>query len=227
MKILKLEAPFGTFRTFCAASFRPTAGFITHSSAYGLILNICGIEMRFEDNKSEMTLIKEQLPKFSMAIAAIEFPAEQTMFQQLHNYPVGNTGKEHKPFTKGSKYNIKPVKRAYLSPVKAYLVIADNHEIEMKLEEGINGDVKRSYGLPFLGDNSFIIDKLDIVTEIVPSHWYVKMNEPDETIIKNRITRMTQKINRADHSKTKTGLFAPLAEPVSEIPDAAWVNVGY
>jgi CRISPR-associated protein Cas5t len=45
-----MEAPFAAFRTFTAGSYRPTAEFITPSAAYGLLLNVAGIEMREYDS---------------------------------------------------------------------------------------------------------------------------------------------------------------------------------
>jgi CRISPR-associated protein Cas5t len=94
MLVLRLDAPFGVFRTFTAGSFRPTASFVTPSAAYGLLLNIAGIEMRHDDGKSVATLIRPKgLPAVDIALGARgELPRQQSMFQQLHNYPVGNSG---------------------------------------------------------------------------------------------------------------------------------------
>ena len=110
MLILRLDAPFGAFRTFTAGSFRPTASFITPSAAYGLLLNVAGIEMRYDDGKAVATLIRSKgLPQVEMALGARgELPKQQSMFQQLHNYPVGSSGKEHREAAKGNKYNIIP-----------------------------------------------------------------------------------------------------------------------
>ncbi|MCI5223847.1 MAG: CRISPR-associated protein Cas5, partial [Candidatus Electrothrix sp. AR4] len=98
MLILRLDARFGVFRTFSAGSFRPTASFITPSAAYGLLLNIAGIDMRHDDGKSVATLIRPQgLPAVDIALGARgELPRQQSMLQQLHNYPVGAAGKERK-----------------------------------------------------------------------------------------------------------------------------------
>ena len=59
MKRYYLQAKFAAFRPFVSGSFRPTAGFITPTAAYGLLLNIAGIEMRHDDGQSVMTLIRK------------------------------------------------------------------------------------------------------------------------------------------------------------------------
>ena len=51
MMRLRIRAPFAAFRHFTAGSYRPTAPFITPSAAYGLLLNLAGVETRFDDGK--------------------------------------------------------------------------------------------------------------------------------------------------------------------------------
>ena len=123
MICLYVQAPFAAFRTLTAGSFRPTAGFITPSAAYGLLLNIAGIESRLDDGKSPMTLTKKDLPSAKIALGALTFPQVHSLYQQAHNYPVGNTSAEYAPATKGSKYNITPVRREFLSDIRAYICL--------------------------------------------------------------------------------------------------------
>ena len=44
MLVLYVEAPFAVFRTFSAGWYRPTATFLSPSAAYGLLLNLAGVE---------------------------------------------------------------------------------------------------------------------------------------------------------------------------------------
>jgi len=46
---LRIEAPFATCRTFTAGWYRPTATFLTPSAAYGLVLNLAGIDSRLRE----------------------------------------------------------------------------------------------------------------------------------------------------------------------------------
>jgi len=219
-----LQAKFAVFRTFSSGTFRPTAGFLTPSAAYGLLLNFAGIEMRLNDGKSEMTLIQKDLPKVKLALGALSFPQRHSVFQQLHNYPIGNSGKEHAPKTKGSKYNIFPARREFLSDVKAYICTDENVELEKKIIEGIQGKQKRMYGLPFLGDNNFLIDRFDLVEEKEPAFWFEKIGQDREEFFDNA-TRLTISINRSNLSKTTSALFAPTPKKQLEIPVSAWVKI--
>ena len=111
MLVLRLQAQFAAFRTFTAGWYRPTAGFLTPSAAYGLALNLAGEETRRDDGISAMTVTRFGLPPARIAIGADPdhpLPTVQALFQQLHNYPVGASGKERKDDAKGSKYTTPP-----------------------------------------------------------------------------------------------------------------------
>ena len=72
MLTLHIKAPFAAFRTFHTGSFRPTALFIPPSTAYGLILNLAGVESRFDDGKSTMTLMNNSLPNLRLAMVKFQ-----------------------------------------------------------------------------------------------------------------------------------------------------------
>ena len=68
MMSLYVQAPFAACRTFTAGWYRPTATFLTPSAAYGLILNVAGVESRLReeddrhDGKVPATLTRSGLP---------------------------------------------------------------------------------------------------------------------------------------------------------------------
>lgn len=229
MLLLRLDAPFGAFRTFTAGSFRPTASFITPSAAYGLLLNVAGIEMRYDDGKAVTTLIRSKgLPQVELALAARgELPKQQSMYQQLHNYPVGASGKEHKEAAKGNKYNITPARRSFLSAIHAYIGLRGDDSLEEQVMKGISGEALRTYGLPFLGNNSFLPDRLEVVDKPEPARWYERVDEADEEGGRQDVTRLTITIDRASMDNSSSALFAPKKEPTIEIPEKAWVTIGY
>src|SRR5437762_680819 len=131
MLCLYLEAPFAACRTFTAGWYRPTATFLTHSAAYGLLLNIAGIESRLceedtlHDGKTPASLTRTDLPAVRIALGVAadgsgsKHPLVQSIYQQLHNYPVGTSGQERAESAKGNKYNITPVRREFLSGLRA------------------------------------------------------------------------------------------------------------
>lgn len=228
MLCLYLQAPFGVSRTFTAGSFRPTAEFISYSAAYGLLLNVAGIEMRYDDGKSVMTLIRTNLPKLKLALGALSFPLQHSIYQQLHNYPVGEeTGRRYKAGAMANKYNITPTRRAFLSNIRAYVAVDGSNEFESEVLAGLRGKSSRTYGLPFVGDSNFLPDKLEQVTQREPAFWYVPLTPDSASGMRERVTRLTITIDRADMSRTTSSLFAPTEQAQIEIPENAWVPVGY
>jgi CRISPR-associated protein Cas5t len=196
----------------------------------GLLLNLAGIEMREDDGKSEMTLIRSDLPQASIALGALEIPAQHSAYQQLHNYPVGNTGKDHAPNTKGNKYNITPARRSFLSDLRGYLCLRGNDELAARVLDGLAGKTPNRYGLPFFGDNNFLPDRIEAIDRLEPVRWLVRVNaddDEDEDDEPSNIARLTVTIDRKDMSKTQSRLFRMLDVPCVEIPDDAWAEVGY
>lgn len=233
---LYLQTPFAAFRTFTAGWYRPTAGFLTPSAAYGLALNLAGIETRRDDGLSPMTVTRFDLPNARIAIGADPenpqgaFPTVHTLYQQLHNYPVGASGKERKEETKGNKYNITPVRREILANLRAFVVLDffDLPEIEERILRGLTGESSRStprYGLPFLGDNSFLLDRIEVCPEPVKAHWFRRLNADEQTGFLPDTTRLTIWIDRQDMSRTQSALFAPLDQATVEIPPSAWTEI--
>ncbi len=233
MILLSLRAPFAAFRPFTAGWYRPTAGFLTPSAAYGLALNFAGEETRHDDGISAMTVTKAGLPPARIAIGADPahpLPTIQTIFQQLHNYPVGASGKERKDDTKGSKYNITPVRREFLSGLNAVVALDFfNHPtIEDRIRESLDGkplSLGTRYGLPFLGDNAFLPDRVEILEKPAPARWYRRLDSDGGTVRDS--TRLTIWIDRQDMSKTRSALYAPDLEREAspEIPEAAWTLI--
>lgn len=231
---LKIEAPFAAFRTFTAGWYRPTAGFVTHSAAYGLLLNVAGIESRLweqdegHDGKTPATYTRTDLPPARLALglpANRQVPRVQTVYQQLHNYPVNPKNGTPKELAKGRKNNITPVRRELLCDVRAVIAAELDEELASAIRDGLAGLRSRGrYGLPFLGDNSFLVDRLQQI-EPEPASWYERIDDRSERPLPGT-TRLTISIDRTGAARTLSGLFAPTRTPTREVPDAAWVHVG-
>ncbi len=261
MLVLYVEAPFAVFRTFTAGWYRPTATFITPSAAYGLILNLAGIESRLREEDERhpgsvpASLTRTGLPKVRIALGAAaarrirgmhidlpeseRFPRVATIFQQLHNYPVGdekiadpdNPGAKASKWdigvrrTKYSKFNIAPVRREVLVGLKAVIAIDGSAELEADVRRALEGEQRADrYGLPFLGDNAFLPDHVEPLDNAPPTHWYERLGT-DSGIIRPRTTRLTQSINRAEMSRTVSHLYAPTPKPITEPPATAWTSM--
>jgi CRISPR-associated protein Cas5t len=194
------------------------------------MLNVAGIESRYDDGASVMTLIRSDLPRALLALGARSLPEVQSIYQQLHNYPVGKSGEQYKAGAKGSKYNVQPIRRGFLSNIDAYVCLKGNNALEDQVRYGLaQGTLLRRngrprYGLPFLGDNSFLVDVLREEEPPLTAYWYAKLSPEDRP--NPRTCRLSVSIDRADMSRTVSHLYAPLDTPSSEIPEAAWTEVG-
>lgn len=240
---LHIEAPFAACRTFTAGWYRPTATFLTPSAAYGLVLNLAGIDSRLRegqeghDEKTPASLMTKGLPTMKLAIGAIAspgkdkveedpdaFPRVQSIYQQLHNYPVGASGKERADDCKGSKYNITPVRREFLSELRAVVGIDSDEGTLDRVRRGLAGEFPR-YGLPFLGDNNFLLDRAELRDAPGATYWFMPVRESDSGS-RPRTTRLTILIDRADLSRTESALFAPAdRQPNDQPPPAAWIPI--
>ena len=238
MLCLYVQAPFAACRTFTAGWYRPTATFLAPSAAYGLILNIAGVESRLREEdenhggKSPASLMRPGLPALRIALGAPAadgsdpYPRVQTVYQQLHNYPVGASGQERAESAHGNKYNITPVRREFLSGLRAVIALDSNPDLEDRVRRGLCGELNAGrYGLPFLGDNAFLLDRLEELPSTPEAHWYERVTEASGTGPRPHTTRMTILIDRAELSRTTSALFAPQETPSREIPDAAWTQI--
>ena len=126
----------------------------------------------------------------------------------------------------GNKYNITPIRRELLSDLRAVIAIDGNLDLEQDVRSGIRGDLRcERYGIPFMGDNSFMVDRVEVLETPPSAHWYQRLSS-DQIGTTNRSSRMTLSIDRADSSLTKTELFAPMEVPTNNIPSDAWVHQG-
>lgn len=227
---LRVKAPFAVFRLLTAGSYRPTAPFLTPSAAYGLVLNVAAIESRRDDSASSMTVMASDLPSTRIAVGAVRLPEIQTFYQQLHNYPVGATGKERTADAKGNKYNIQPVRREFLSGLDACICLDGNDGLESRVRDGLRlgsafaPEGWPRYGLPFLGDNNFLISVLREESDQVPAHWFVRL-DPDDPAPGGQVARLTVWIDRRDMSRTFAPLFRRADPPATEIPEGAWTRL--
>jgi CRISPR-associated protein Cas5t len=91
-----------------------------------------------------------------------------------------------------------------------------------RVRRGLKGELDTTrYGLPFAGDNNFLIDRIDEVTAPPETViWYARL-QPDAPPRKGSC-RLPVGIDRADNSKTTSFLYAPIENSSSEPPESAW-----
>lgn len=224
MKTLWLytSAPFAAFRPLQAGALRTTLPVMPPSAAWGLVLNIAGVETR-GSLEGVCTTIRDDAPSLDLAIATVSSPELSSLYQQLHSYPVGNSGKERAARCHGAKYHIVPVRRQLLVNYKGVIgVRTKDDSLAERIQAGLGGAYNQErYGLPFAGDNSFMFDELRLLDEPMPCTWYV----PQSSSGKRGAISLPIKIDRLDSSRTSCQRFVPLSDPTSQPPDAAWVTV--
>jgi len=221
-QFLRLKAPFASFRPFQSGSYRSTTPVPSPSTVYGILLNLAGIEQRTNLDQP-VTLIRDDLPKMEIAIAQVSPPKTALLSQQLHNYPVGNSGKELAQKTYGAKYWIAPVRREVLVNLDLVIGIRAESDLYQQIQQGLYGELEESrYGLPFAGDNNFLFDEIEEIEQPSMARWYCPLRE--DTSPTPGTCRLTTWIDRADNTKTQIGVFIP-SDFLSYPPDSAWIPV--
>ena len=219
--VLRVDAPFSAWRWLQAGVYRGTFPVIPPSAAWGLVLNLAAIETR-GSLAEVVTPIRGDAPALDIAVG-VQRPGERsTLFQQLHSYPVGNSGKELATRTFGNKYWIAPAKREVLVGLIALVAARGPSAIIARVGRGLAGDLPEPrYGLPFAGDNQFLFSSIDVVTVDEPARWYERVSGDDPV---RETTRLTTNIDRGDANRTEAPLFAPGA--IGPCPPGAWVRIG-
>ncbi|AKT41105.1 CRISPR-associated protein Cas5 [Chondromyces crocatus] len=219
---LHVRAPFAAYRPLQAGVYRTSVPTIPYSAALGLLLNLAGIETR-DPRPAVTTGMRDDVPRLRLAIGQLVTPGVSTLYQQLHSYPVGNSGKELEARTHGAKFWIVPVRREVLVGLDVVLgAEAEDPAILGRVRRGLRGELDEPrYGLPFAGDNSYLFDCLDVLNAPRPARWYTPIL-PEESLRRGSC-RLPVSIHREDSSRTRTLLCAPTVEALGEPPEEAWI----
>jgi CRISPR-associated protein Cas5t len=216
---LRIRAPFAAFRWMQAGVYRATSPVIPPSAAWGLILNLAHVDTR-GDPGAEVTPVRADAPALCIAVGQVNQPEVAVLYQQLHGYPVGNSGKDLALRARGAKYWIAPVRRELLVDFDCVLGVRGDAALCERVICGLAGDLDAPrYGLPFAGDNNFLIDRIDVLDEPCRARWYVPVHADDKPMPDS--CRLTVAIDRGDSSRTRSELFVP-TEPAISPPERAW-----
>lgn len=220
---LHICAPFASFPNLRTGTYRDTMPIMPPSAAYGLILNLAGIEMRGSLRKS-ITPIRSDLPTLKLAFGRVADSISEVsvILQNLHTYPIGQTGKEHKPRTHGNKYWIEPTYREIIVNLDMMLGIRANSEPIDRVRQGLEGKSDHPfYGFPFAGDNNFLFDRIDCLDKPLPTYWFVPSDSNLD--LEPGAVSLTVEINRQNPSQTRSILFSAIKNAVDYLPDSEWI----
>lgn len=219
---LLLDAPFAAFRWLQAGVFRGTFPVIPPSAAWGLALNLAGIDTRGALGEV-VTPIRPDAPHLDLAVGVVRAGQRSTLYQQLHGYPVGNSGSELQARARGQKYWIAPAKREILVGLRCLVGVRGDASIIERIPLGLAGTLPADrYGLPFAGDNQFLFSRIDVVEPGQDVRWFLPVLAGDTP---KESTRLTTVLDRVNASRTKAPLFAPTQTPCA-CPSEAWVDIG-
>lgn len=220
---LHLKAPFAAFRWMQAGVYRATSPVIPPSTAWGLILNLAGIDARDYASSEVATPTRKDAPKLSLAIGNCIEASVSTLYQQLHSYPVGSSGKDLAKLTHGAKYWIAPARREVLVDFEGVLGVRCSENLLKRVRLGLEGKLETSrYGLPFAGDNNLLFDSIRLLPSPPEAYWYVPANDILESTYEPTC-RLTVSIDRTDSSRTVTRLFAR-TQRLALPPEKAWIE---
>ena len=233
MMYLYIQAPFAACRTFTAGWYRPTATFLTPSAAYGLILNVAGVETRLREEderhggKVPASLTRPGLPAVRWRRGALRggggsepYPHVHTVYQQLHNYPVGafweGAGRV------GTEISTMSLRFAVNSfPNYATVVALDgNPDLEDQRPPRLTRRLQRRPLRPAVSRRQrFSSRPAGGIERRARAHWYERVTEASPDGPRPRTTRLTILIDRAELSRTTSALFAPTKDSSSVIPE--------
>ena len=173
MLFIYFKAPFGAFRAFHSVELSATAEFVTYSAAYGLMLGMAGVD---RNRKKEF-----EGAQIALGTWDEKFPLRGRVFQQFHwvkeegrgSHKKGKeTLKEAFERSKGTKPDIRTIWKEYLHKIEGYIGL-DNPELEKLVRQGINEPETLNYwGLPFMGDNNFFIERFEEIEHPKPCQWF-------------------------------------------------------
>ena len=222
---LRVRAPFASFSTLRTGTYRDTMPIIPPSAAYGLILNLAGIEMR-GSLKESITPICSNLPSIKLAFGRVAGSNNEisVLLQNMHSYPIGKSGADRKAKAHGSKYWIEPTYREIIINLDMMLGVQADSELITRIREELDGQSDRLYyGFPFAGDNNFLFDRIDYLPEPLPTHWFLSVNSNLE--LEPGAVSLTIEINRQNPSQTKSILFSATKNAITFLPDSEWLSI--
>ncbi len=222
---LHIRAPFASFSTLRTGTYRDTMPIMPPSAAYGLVLNLAGIEMRGSLKKS-ITPIRSNLPYIKLAFGRVAGSNSEisVLLQNMHSYPIGQTGKERRAKTHGNKYWIEPTYREVIVNLDMMLGVKAESKLISQVRQGLNGESEQLfYGFPFAGDSNFLFDRIDCLEKPLPTHWFVRSDSNLE--LEPGTVNLTVEIDRQNPSQTKSFLFSATQNPLTFLPDGAWLSI--
>ena len=88
-------------------------------------------------------------------------------------------------------HNITPVRREFLTDLRAILVVDGNAELEDRVRRGLAVSSTQVDTDCHFGDNAFLLDRLEERLSVPSTHWYEQVKESSGTGLRRVMTRLT------------------------------------
>lgn len=231
MLFIHFKAPFGAFRFFQSVEMAVTADFVTHSAAYGLLLGLAGITR--DDKKKYLGA------RIALGVKGNKLPLRGRVYQQLHWVKLEGRvskrkGKPAKGETleaawersKGTKPDIRPYIREFLHGLEGYIGLdcPEHLELEELVKRGVGQpETLDNWGLPFMGDNNFFIERLKVSQGPSACRWF----SPYKGGLLSPGERLHYLSVWTDYeSNSRSGSFPFILNDVSEAPPQdGWIRI--
>jgi CRISPR-associated protein Cas5t len=163
-----------------------------------------------------------------IALGLKHLPRRGRLYQQLHVIPQSKPQKEgeferRKELSKGRKLSIRTFWKEVLYNLEGYIGL-DHPELERMVSQGINQPSLVSYwGLPFLGDNNFFAERIDVIEQPPPCHWLCPLRQ-SESLQGGRLFYLSVWSDYENSLHSDSRLFL-LTSQKESVPDEAWVII--
>jgi CRISPR-associated protein Cas5t len=207
MLYIYFRAPFAAFRPFRNVELSPTAEFLTHSAAFGILLGLAGIERN----------LKKKYVGAHISIGCLRMPTVERSLQLLIQ------GKRKFEIEKGGNFKLRPFVREVLCGIEGYIGL-EHTELEQLVKQGIDAPTTLDYwGIPFMGDNNFFIERLDLKGNPEPCQWLCEVGE-DLHIQGQKLFYLSVWTDYVNSEKSDSRLFY-LGEKTNSPPQSAWIPI--
>lgn len=190
----------------------------TPSEAYGILLNLCGVDVN--DHGCQPALpARRDAPSFWVAIGSQATAGGGKILSHQHFHRVGKEGTD----PRGMKTSIEPASREVLVGTQFVLGMADEDRALIdRIITCLRGDIP-AYNFLTAGTSDSLIDRVKVLDAPPAANWYITP-EPGKSPGRGS-HRFPIWLDRRNEGKSRWGILCPSGLS-NNVPVAAWIRVG-
>lgn len=189
----------------------------TPAEAYGLLLNLCGIDSN--DHTCLPALpTRRDAPSFWTAIGSISTAGRGKILTHQHIHRVGKQNID----PRGLKTSIEPAHREVLVGTQFVVGMRADKSLTDRIIPCLRGDIP-AYNFLTAGTSDSLIDRVEVLDSPPEANWYAALDPKSPPRAGSH--RFPVWIDRRNEGKGRSTILAP-TERTSEVPGTAWVRVG-